>query len=115
VHDLGPKRLGAIPTAAGTMTRLTYERAQAARIELEPLLKKAGLTKQQVEDIDARISAQSQISFLDLAARALQDEHLGFHVCHTAELRRFGLLYYAAASSDTWVRPYDGCRGTSRW
>jgi AraC-like DNA-binding protein len=102
VHDLGPKRLGEFPTALGTMTRLAYERAQAARLNLEPLLKKAGLTKRQVEDVHARISAQSQISFLDLVASALQDEHLGFHIGQAAELRRrFGLLYYVAASSDT--------------
>ena len=72
-----------------------------ARLELEPLLKKAGLTKQQVEDVDTRLSARSQISVLDLAARGLQDEHLGFHVHRAAELRRFGLLYYVAASSHT--------------
>jgi AraC-like DNA-binding protein len=101
VYDFGPKRLGEFPTALGTMTRLAYERAQAARLDLEPLLKKARLTKQQVEDVLARISANSQIVFLDLVASALQDEHLGFHVCQAAELRRFGLLYYVAASSDT--------------
>ncbi len=42
MHDLGPKRLDAIPTAAGLITRLAYERTQAAGIEPEPLLKKAG-------------------------------------------------------------------------
>ena len=80
MHDLEPKRLGAIPTAAGVLTRLAYERAQAAGIELESLLKKAGLTKQQVEDVDARLDARSQIRFLNLAASALQDESLGFHL-----------------------------------
>jgi len=102
VHDLEPKRLGAIPTAAGLVTRLAYERAQAAGIELEPLLKKAGLTKQQVEDVDARLSVPSQIGFLNLTATALQDEFLGFHLGQQlAELRRAGLLYYVPASSDT--------------
>jgi hypothetical protein len=101
VHDLERKRLGGIPTAAGAMTRLAHERAQAARLNLEPLLRKAGLTRQQVEDVDARLSVQSQIRFLNLAARAMQDEYLGFHLCQEAELRRFGLLYYVAASSKT--------------
>ena len=101
MHDLEPKRLGAIPTAAGTATRLAYERAQAAGIELEPLLKEAGLTRQEVEDVDARLRAQSQIRFLNLAASALHDKYLGFHVGQVAELRKFGLLYYVAASSDT--------------
>jgi len=102
VHNLESKRLSAaIPTAAGVLTRLAYERARAAGIELEPLLKKAGLTKQQVEDVDARLSVPCQIRFLNLAASALQDDLLGFHLGQGAELRRFGLLYYAAASSTT--------------
>jgi len=102
VYDLKPKRLGAIPTAQGLATRLAYERAQAAGIELEPLLRKAGLTKQQVEDVDVRISVPCQIGFLNFAARALQDEFLGFHLGqHLAEHRRVGLLYYVPASSDT--------------
>src|SRR5262249_39108191 len=101
VHNLGPEHLGAIPTAAGLITRLAYERAQAAGIELEPLLKKAGLTKQQVEDVGARINAQYQIRFLNLAASALRDELLGFHLAEQlADLRRIGLLYYIMASSD---------------
>src|SRR5215468_571037 len=101
VCGLEPRRLGAVPTAAGIITRLACERAQAAGIELEPLLKRAGLTKQQVEDVDARLSVQCQIRFLNFAATALQDEYLGFHLGQVAELRRLGLLYYVAASSDT--------------
>ena len=101
MHDLKPKHLGAIPTTAGMATRLAYERAQAAGIDLKPLLKEAGLTKQQVEDVDARFSVPSQIRFLNGAATALQDEYLGFHLGRDVELRRLGLIYYTAASSDT--------------
>ena len=101
MHDLEPKRLGAIPTAAGTTMRFAYEWVQAAGIEVEPLLKEAGLTKQQVEDVDARLNTQSQVRFLNLAASALQDEYLGFHLGQLYELRKLGLLYYVPASSDT--------------
>jgi AraC-like DNA-binding protein len=101
VQDVKPKHPGAIPTTAGMATRLAYERAQAAGIELQPLLNKAGLTKQQVEDVDARLSVASQIRFLNVAATALQDEYLGFHLGQRAELRKLGLVYYTAASSDT--------------
>jgi AraC-like DNA-binding protein len=84
------------------LTRLAYERAQAAGIELEPLLAKAELTKQQVEDVDVRISAPYQIRFLNLTANALQDEFLGFHLAEQlADLRRIELLYYIMASSAT--------------
>jgi hypothetical protein len=90
-----------IPTAAGTITRLAYERSQAAGIELEQLLKQAGLTKQQVEDVDKRIDVQCQVRFLNLVANALHDEYLGFHLGQVAELRKFAMLYYVATSSDT--------------
>ncbi len=95
------EHLGAVPTTIGMSTRLAYERAKAAGIELKPLLQKAGLTKQQVEDVDARLSVPSQIEFLNVAATALQDDYLGFHLARGADLRRFGLVYYTAASSDT--------------
>lgn len=100
VHDLDVKRLSTLPTAIGTITRLAYARAKAAGIELEPLLTKAGLTKQQIEDIGARLSVQRQISFLNLAASALQDEFLGFHLAQKPDLRELGLLYYVPASSE---------------
>jgi AraC-like DNA-binding protein len=101
VHDLRPKRLSATPTTSGIATRLACERVQAAGIEVEPLLKKAGLTKQQVEDVDPRLNVECQIRFLNLAASALQDEYLGFHLGQEADLRKYGLIYYAAASSET--------------
>jgi len=69
---------------------------------VEPLLTKAGLTKQQVEDVDVRISVPCQIGFLNFAASALQDEFLGFHLGQQlADLRKLGFLYYVPASSDT--------------
>src|SRR5262249_4649962 len=76
--------------------------AQAAGIEVAPLFKKAGLTREQVDDVDARFSVQCQIRFLNLAASAMQDDYLGFHLGQQmAEPQKFGLLYYVAASSDT--------------
>jgi len=102
VHDFEPKRLSPIPTTSGIPTRLACKRAQAAGIEVASLLKKAGLTKEQVDDVDARLSVQCQIRFLNLAASAMQDEYLGFHLGQQlAEPEKFGLLYYVAASSDT--------------
>ena len=48
-----------------------------------------------------RLRVRDQIAFLNLAARALKDEFLGFQpgVLH-AELRELGLLYYVVASSE---------------
>lgn len=100
VNNSKAKRFGAVPSAAGGITRLAYARARAAGIELEPLLKKAGLTERQIEDRRARLNVQDQIRFLNLAAEALGDEFLGFHLAQDFDLREVGLLYYVVASSE---------------
>jgi AraC-like DNA-binding protein len=100
LQDVDPKRLGAIPTATGGIARLACARAEQAGLDLKPLLRKAGLSDQQIEDRAARVTVRQQIQFLNLAANALHDEFLGFHLAQTADLREFGLLYYVAASSD---------------
>jgi AraC-like DNA-binding protein len=91
----------AIPTAAGGLTRLAYERAGEAGIDLKPLLKKAGLREQQIENRDTRLDVRHQIRFLTLVANALHDDLLGFHLAQSADLRAMGWLYYVAASSET--------------
>jgi AraC-like DNA-binding protein len=90
----------AIPTATGGIARLAYARACEAGIDLRPLLKKAGLKKQQIENADIRLDVRRQIRFLNLVANPLNDELLGFHLAQPVDLRELGLLYYAAASSD---------------
>ncbi|MET0538875.1 MAG: AraC family transcriptional regulator ligand-binding domain-containing protein [Xanthobacteraceae bacterium] len=95
------KRFGALPSAAGVLTRLACMRARAAGIELDPLLRKAGLTRRQVDDARLRIGVQSQIKFLNIAANALRDEFLGVHLAWDLDLREIGLTYYVMASSET--------------
>jgi Arabinose-binding domain of AraC transcription regulator, N-term len=101
VRDIDLKQLSALPTAAGLIARDAYARARKAKIELAPLLKEAGLTGQQIEDQDSRITVRAQIKFLNVVANALQDPLLGFHIAQTADLRKLGLLYYVGASSET--------------
>ncbi len=90
-----------MPRASGTITRLVWARLQQAGIEANGLLSKSGLTLKQIEDHKARLSAESQIRFLELGAEALQDDALGFHLARDFDLREIGLLYYVAASSRT--------------
>ncbi len=101
VNDVDTKRLGALPTASGAITRLAYGSARKAGIELKPLLMKAGLTDQQIKDRNARLAVSNQITFLNLVANALGDEFLGFHLAQLPDLRELGLLFYVAASSET--------------
>ena len=79
VRESGLKRFGAVPNAAGTLSRLVCARARAAGIDVVPLMVKAGVTRQQVEDDSVRLTVQGQIRFVELVANALQDDFLGFH------------------------------------
>ena len=92
--------LDAFPSAMGVMTRLACARAGQGGFEVESLLRKAGLTRQQIDAPGTRLSVKSQIKFLELAATTLKDELLGFHLAQSVELRLMGLLYYVMASSE---------------
>jgi AraC-like DNA-binding protein len=99
VSGSGADNVDAFPSAIGGIARLACARAQEQGLEVELLLRTAGLTRQQIDDPDARVNAQSQIRFLELAAEALQDDFLGFHLAQQFDLRAIGLLYYVIASS----------------
>ena len=71
------------------------------RIAVDPLLREVGLTCQQIDDPRSRLAVKAQIQFLELAARTLKDDSLGFHLAQKFDLRRVGLLHYVLASSDT--------------
>jgi len=93
-------RFNTIPTAIGWIARAAFARA-SERLDVSALLKRAGLTVQQVNNPEARIGVRNQILFLDLVAHALSDEFLGFRLAQNFELRKLGLLYYVQASSES--------------
>jgi AraC-like DNA-binding protein len=86
--------------ASGGIARHAYTRCAKAGLNTDIMLRKAGLTRAQIDKPDVRITVQNQIDFLNLAAEALGDEWLGFHLAQAYELRETGLLYYVAASSN---------------
>ena len=92
--------LDRFPSAMGIITRLACDRAKQEGVEVDALLRKAGLTHQQIDDPRSRLAVKAQIQFLELAARALKDDSLGFHLAQKFDLRMVGLLYYVLASSD---------------
>ena len=95
----GDAKGGSLASAGGKIARLACAELTATGIELPPLLRKAKLTLQQIDDEAARLSVQSQIRLLDLAADALRDNWLGFHLAQKFDLREVGLLHYVMASS----------------
>jgi AraC-like DNA-binding protein len=100
VENPDVKRLGTLPSANGTLTRLAYEHAKANGIDPNPLLKKSNMTLHQIEDAGLRLRVRDQISFLNLVASALQDDLLGFHLAQSPDLRELGFLYYISTSSE---------------
>jgi len=99
--SLDAPTLGAVPHADGLMARLACARAKAAGIALAPLLRKANLTLQQIDDSRLRLAARDQIQLLNLIADAMGDDLLGAHLAAQCDLREMGLIYYVLASSET--------------
>jgi hypothetical protein len=95
----GTRRLGAIPSATGTLTRAAYTHARTNGINSRNLLRKANLTLQQIDNASERLRVRDQINFLNLVADELPDDQLGFHLAQPIDLRELGFLYYVAASS----------------
>src|SRR5262249_35292952 len=85
--------------AQGGLARLAIARLESSGVPSAPLLRRAGLTVEVMADPEERLSVQSQIAFLDEAATALRDDHLGFTLARDFDLREIGLLYYVMASS----------------
>jgi AraC-like DNA-binding protein len=72
-----------------------------ARIDIDPLLKQAGLTAEEMKNARVRIAVKTQIRFLNLVAKTLGDDFLGFRLAQEFDLRELGLLYYVQASSES--------------
>ena len=95
-----PRRIESIPSASGGIARLVCQQLRDRGIPLGPLLSKAGSSVAQINDRNARVEVRSQIRILNLAADALQNDLLGFHLARDYDLREIGLLYYVLSSSD---------------
>jgi Arabinose-binding domain of AraC transcription regulator, N-term len=98
--DSGLQQISMRPSCAGALSRLACARAMSAGIDVAPLMVKAGVTRQQVEDDSVRIAVRGQIKFVELVADALHDDFLGFHLARDSDLREIGLLYYVLNSSN---------------
>jgi AraC-like DNA-binding protein len=82
---------------------MAYARLHAAGLPLAPLLETAGLTTDEVEDTSRRIEVSALVKFVKVAADALKDDLLGFHLSQGFDLREIGLLYYILSSSDSFA------------
>jgi AraC-like DNA-binding protein len=101
MRDSSTKQLEQTPKAAGAITRLAYAYAAAKGVSVDFLLRKAGLSTEQIADPDARLEVRLHIKFLNLVAEALNDDLVGFHLAQNFDLRTVGLLHFVFSSSAT--------------
>ena len=87
--------------SAGLISRLAYALAKRAGVDTARLLRRVGFAVGDINDESARLAVAKQIKFVELVAQAVGDPSLGFHLALEFDLRRIGLLYYVAASSET--------------
>lgn len=90
-----------VPSAIGVASRLAYEYARSRGVAVRPLLRRVGLSADDLENPRIRIPVTDQIEFLNLVADALGDDLLGLQLASHFDLRLAGLLYYVFASSET--------------
>jgi AraC-like DNA-binding protein len=93
--------LASIPTAQGGLSRLAIAHLKSAGVPELPVLRRVGLTPGVIADPEERLSVRSQITLLEEAAIALQDDCLGLTLARDFDPRELGLLYYVMASSQT--------------
>jgi AraC-like DNA-binding protein len=88
-----------LPTATGLAARRTIAALRKSNIDPTPLLRHVGLFEQDLKERQDRVSAAAQARLLELAADALHDRALGFHLATETNPRGAGLLFYVASAA----------------
>jgi hypothetical protein len=88
-----------LPTTTGFPARRAVAALQKHNIDPVPLLQRASLSEQDLNNLDNRISSAAQARLLEYAAEALHDPALGFHLATEVNPRELGLLFYVASAA----------------
>src|ERR1700743_1799388 len=104
--------LSSIPSSAGGLARLAWDRLRDTGIDPAPVMASAGLTAEEMQDSKRRLDTRAQVRVLELAAKELQDDCFGFHLARDFELGQIGLVYYVMASSEHLI---DAVRNAARY
>ena len=88
-----------LPTTTGFPARRVVAALRNRDIDTAPLLQRVGLTEQDLNKPDNRVSAAAQASLLEFAAEALHDPALGFHLATAVNPRELGLVFYLASAA----------------
>jgi AraC-like DNA-binding protein len=87
-----------LPTATGLAARRAVAALRKHNIDPTPLLRHVGLFEENLKERQDRVSAAAQATLLELAADALHDRALGFHLATETNPRGAGLLFYVASA-----------------
>jgi AraC-like DNA-binding protein len=88
-----------LPTATGLAARRAIAALKDRNIDPAPLLRHVGLSERDLKERQDRVSAAAQARLLELAAGALHDRSLGFHLAMETNPRGAGLLFYVASAA----------------
>ena len=88
-----------LPTATGFAARQAIVALRKHNIDVDPLLRRVGLSERDFDNRQGRISAGAQSKLLEYAAEALNDSALGLHLALQANPREVGLLFYVGAAA----------------
>jgi AraC-like DNA-binding protein len=95
-----------LPTAMGFAAKEAIAALRDRRIEIAPLLRRAGLSEHDLTlaEIDGnptshRVAAIAQVKFLDYAAEAMNDNAFGLHLVEQTDPRDAGIYFYIASAA----------------
>ena len=89
-----------IPSATGFAARQAIAALRKRNVPISAVLKRAGISEDDIDNRQARISALAQGQLLEYAADALSDDEFGLHLAEQANPREVGLLFYVAAAAE---------------
>jgi AraC-like DNA-binding protein len=88
-----------LPTTTGFPARRAVAALRKNNIDPAPILHRAGLSEEDLNDQKSRISSAAQARLLEFAAEALDDPALGFHLATEVDPRELGLVFYIASAA----------------
>ena len=93
------RRRRLLPTTTGFPARRAVAALRKHDIDPAPLLQRVGLSEQDLDNQENRISSDAQARLLEFAADALHDPSLGFHLSTEVDPRELGLPFYVASAA----------------
>jgi hypothetical protein len=89
-----------LPSATGFAARQAIAVLRKHNLPIAPLLNRAGVSEDDIDNRQRRISALAQGKLLEYAGEALGDDVFGLHLAQQANPREVGLLFYVASAAD---------------